>query len=116
MPHAWATMSPEFRTMPMIPAPTRKEIDHRTMKLIVGVVAVSLPVLTTLFAEKALLSISASYWAGGVSQVIFSGFLFTIASFLFAYNGFSPLEMILSKVAAISSLGIALFPCTCEQP
>ena len=29
----------------MLPAPTAREIDHRTLKLIVGVVALSLPLL-----------------------------------------------------------------------
>ena len=102
--------------MPIIPTPRRKEIDHRTMKLIVGVVAITLPGLTSLFAKASLASISASYWEGGPSQSIFIGFLFAIASFLLAYNGYSRPEMILSKVASVASLGIALFPCQCDQP
>jgi hypothetical protein len=100
----------------MLPTPRLKEIDHRTMKLIVGVVAITLPALTTLFAKGPLTSISASYWEGGPSQSIFIGFLFAIGSFLLAYNGYSRHEMILSKVASIASLGIALFPCQCDQP
>src|SRR3954449_8525834 len=102
--------------MSILSTPRRKEIDHRTMKLIVGVVAISLPGLTNFFAKAPLASISASYWERGTSQSIFIGFLFAIASFLLAYNGYTRREMILSKIASVASLGIALFPCQCDQP
>jgi hypothetical protein len=98
----------------MMFAPKRPEIDQRTMKLIVGAVALSLAFLTSLFAETALTSISDSYWQGGWSQSIFVGFLFAIASFLLAYNGQSGREMALSKIASIAGLCVALFPCRCE--
>ena len=97
----------------MLPAPERQEIDHRTLKLVVGVIALSLPVLTSLFAPHAIASISASYYEGGWSQSIFVGFLFAIAAFLLAYNGFSKAEMVLSKIASAAALGVALFPCQC---
>src|SRR5215207_8691751 len=93
--------------------PVRDEIDHRTIKLIVGVVAISLPFLTSGFAGSTITSISASYYEGGWSQSIFVGFLFAISAFLMAYNGLTPSEMALSKVAAGASLGVALFPCEC---
>ncbi len=51
----------------MLPAPSAREIDHRTLKLIVGVVALSLAGLTRLFAHTAITSISASYYEGGWS-------------------------------------------------
>jgi hypothetical protein len=98
----------------MIAGPTRQEIDHRTIKLVVGVVALSLPCLTDFFAGSPLTSISASYWEGGWSQSIFIGFLFAIAAFLLAYNGYSKSEMLLSKLAALAGLGVALFPCGCD--
>jgi hypothetical protein len=92
----------------------RQEIDHRTIKLIVGVIAISLAILTSVFAENAIPSISASYHQGGWSQSIFIGFLFAIAAFMLAYNGASPREMVLSKIAAIAALGVALYPCEYE--
>jgi hypothetical protein len=98
----------------MLPAPTRQEIDHRTLKLLVGVIALTLGNLTSFFADAQITSISASYYAGGWSQSIFIGFLFAIASFLLAYNGLSRAEMLLSKVAALAALGVALFPCACD--
>lgn len=98
----------------MLPAPQRQEIDHRTIKLLVGVVAIAIAPLTHAFARTRLASISASYYESGWSQSIFIGFLFAIAALLLAYNGYSRVEMISSKVAAVASLGVALFPCQCD--
>ena len=89
------------------------EIDNHTMKLIAGIIALALGPLTSVFARD-ITSISASYWAGGVAQIIFLGFLFATASFFLAYNGYSRMEMIASKSAAIAALGVALFPCGCD--
>jgi hypothetical protein len=100
--------------MDYLSIPKRREIDYRTMQLIVGVVAMSLPVLTSLFSSKPLSSISASYYQVGWSQSIFIGFLFTIAAFMLAYNGVSRRQMMLSKVDAIAALCIVLFPCGCN--
>lgn len=84
------------------------------MKLIVGVIALSLANLTSFFASSAITSISAAYYEVGWSHVIFIGFLFAISAFLLAYNGYTRLQMILSKVAGIATLCIALFPCDCD--
>lgn len=97
----------------MLSTPKRPEIDHRTIKLLVGVIAISLATVTNLFAHAPLTSISASYYEGGWSQGIFIGFLFAIAAFLLAYNGLWTSEMVLSKVASLAGLGIALYPCKC---
>jgi hypothetical protein len=91
----------------------RLEIDNRTMKLIVGVIAISLAPLVDVLAPG-LDSISASYWANGEwPRTIFVGFLFAIGAFLLSYNGHSKTEMRLSKVAAFAAVGIAMFPCGC---
>jgi len=84
------------------------------MKLIVGVIALSLANLTSFFAGTPITSISAAYYEKGWSHVIFIGFLFAISAFLLAYNGYTRLQMILSKVAGIATLCIALFPCDCD--
>jgi len=97
----------------MLSTPKRQEIDHRTIKLIVGVAAISLAGLTSYFASSAITSISASYHEGGWSQTIFVGFLFAVAAFLLAFNGVSQTDMILSKVASLAALGVAMFPCEC---
>ena len=99
----------------MLSQPKQQEIDHRTLKLMVGVVAISLAILTSVFSSNGLHSISESYYENGWSRTIFIGFLFAIASFLLAHNGKTKNEMILSKVAAAAGFGVALFPCDCDH-
>jgi hypothetical protein len=90
------------------------EIDHHTLKFIVGVIAISLANVTAFFSDSPLDSISASYHEGGWARDIFVGFLFAICAFLLAYNGASRWEMVLSKVAALAAAGVAMFPCGCD--
>jgi hypothetical protein len=100
-----------------ISKPKAPEINQYAMKLLVGLIALLLPVLTHLLARIAgtpISSISESYWAGGWPQSIFVGCLFAIASFLTAYNGELRREMVLGKVAALAALCVALFPCDCD--
>ena len=73
-----------------------------------GVIAVSLPIIVSVLAEKPLSSISASYWTN--AQDIFVGLLFVVGSFLFAYNGHSLPESIASKAASLAAVCVALFP------
>jgi hypothetical protein len=94
--------------------PSKPEIDNHIMKLIVGVIALTLASFTALFSPSPLDSISASYHAGGWSRDIFVGFLFAIGAFLLAYNGKDwPAEMVLAKIAALAAAGVAMFPCEC---
>ena len=93
--------------------PVRQEVNHQTLKLMVGLIALSLGSITNLFADEPLASISASYFEGGWSQTFFIGALFAIAAFLLAYNGYSKWEMVLSKIAGIAAAAVALFPCNC---
>src|SRR5467141_2031420 len=99
----------------MLPNPTKPEIDHRTLKLLVGLIALSLANLTSFFADSKITSISESYYEGGWSQSIFIGFLFAIAAFLLAYNGYSRPDMVLSKLASVAAFGVAMFPCECDS-
>lgn len=108
----------------MIAKPRTPEIDHRTIKLTVGLIALSLAGLTSFFAQSVLESISASYYEGALSppsfkaalsQNIFIGFLYAISALMLSYNGLSASEMVLSKIAAVLALGVALFPCGCDK-
>lgn len=99
----------------MFSEPKHQEIDHLTIKLVVGIIALSLAPLTSFFATHSITSISASYYEEGPSQSIFIGFLFAIAAFLLAYNGFSQPDMVLSKIASVAALGVAMFPCECAN-
>ena len=98
----------------MLSTPAKQEIDQRTMKLLVGLMALTLANLTSFFSNVSITSISASYYQVGWSETIFVGFLFAIAAFLAAYNGQSRTEMLFSKVAGVAALGVALFPCGCD--
>lgn len=107
------------------------EINEHTMKLIVGLIALSLAGLTNYFSEESLQSISASYHADFWSRDIFVGCLFAISAFLLSYNGKPPLsgqealnpidrllisqsfQKTISKIAAFSAIGVAMFPCKC---
>lgn len=98
-------------------SPHPREIDHRTMKLIVGLMAISLAQITSWFAGSSQIdSISASYHAGGWARDFFVGFLFAISTFMIAYNGRDARERILGRIAAIAGMGVALFPCHCGDP
>jgi len=90
------------------------EIDHHTTRFIVGIIALSLASLTSFLSEVQITSISASYYEGEWPRNIFVGFLFAISAFLLSYNGKTVLEMMLSKVAAVAAMGVAMFPCKCD--
>jgi hypothetical protein len=92
-------------------SPDRGEINEHTSKIIVGLIAISLASFTNFFSETPLQSISASYHEGGWSRDIFVGFLFAISTFLLAFNGRSTPQMVLSKMAALAAMGVAMFPC-----
>jgi hypothetical protein len=87
-------------------------INHKTMRLIVGLIALFMPTTVWLLSyEPNLSSISSSYWTD--TGDIFVGCLFAVGFFLAAYNGRGKcgvLEKIISRVAAFFALCIALFP------
>ncbi|MBB4820577.1 hypothetical protein HNP29_003972 [Pseudomonas alcaligenes] len=97
----------------MLSTPKSPEINSDTIKLQIGVIALTLASITSFFSKTEITSISASYHEDGWARNIFVGFLFAISAFMLAYNGFSKKEMILSKVAAIAAFGVAMFPCGC---
>jgi hypothetical protein len=88
----------------------RQEIDHRSLKLMVALIAFFLASATAFLAAGSIDSISGSYGHGGPSRDIFVGSMFAIAAFMAAYNGYSGTEAVLAKVVALSALGVALFP------
>lgn len=105
----------EVGVLPEPHRPKRVEIDNRTLKLVVGLIAIGMPILTDLLSDRQIHSISESYYCEGRTSTVFVGFLFAIAAFLCAYNGRSRYQMFWSKVAAVSAALIALFPCDCDR-
>jgi len=72
-----------------------------------GLIALSLPLVVSVLAEKPLTSISASYHSE--ARDMFVGLLFVVGSFLFAYNGHALLESAASKLASIAAVCVAYF-------
>lgn len=97
----------------MFSSPERTEINEHTGKMIVGVIALLLALVTNILAGGGLDSISEAYHRDGMARDVFVGSLLAISAFLATYNGHSNNQMILAKIAAIAAVGIALFPCEC---
>jgi hypothetical protein len=96
-----------------------RQINYKTMRIIVGCIALFLaPVVCFLAgAEARLDSISISYWTD--SRDIFVGSLIAVGFFLSAYNGSGgggDLEFYLSKISCVFAISVALFPTTGFYP
>ena len=90
-------------------------INHKSMRQIIGLIAIQMPIVVVLLSGRPeLSSISISYWTD--SRDIFVGSLIAVAFFLSAYNGTGTCrkdtEFWLSKVACVSAIFVALFPTT----
>lgn len=86
--------------------------DYRGLRLLMGMIAVSLPIVVSVLACAPLTSVSASYHTD--ARDIFVGLLFVVGSFLFAYNGHSLTESIASKAASLAAVCVASFPTACD--
>ena len=86
--------------------------NYRTLRLLVGVIALALPWVVTLVAAQELTSISASYYTD--AQDLFVGMLFVVGAFMWAYNGHTPRQSLASKLGALAAIMVALFPTTCD--
>ena len=94
------------------------EINEHTAKLIVGLIAITLAIAEYFLTCGELHSVSESYLFDGWARNVFVGSLCAIGAFMFSYNGkepFQTFQMIMSKVAALAALGIAMFPCLCNR-
>ena len=94
----------------MLQVPTRPEIDFRTMKLLVAVIVLSLGPVVMLLATQHLPSISYAYCDGTSARNVFIGFLYAIAAVMIAHNGANFRELVASKIAGVSAIGIAMWP------
>jgi hypothetical protein len=86
--------------------------DYRALRLLMGVIAFALPFIVTFISTTQLSSISASYYTE--ARNLFVGLLFFVSAFLFAYNGHSIVESVVSKLASVSAIMVALFPTNCD--
>jgi hypothetical protein len=82
--------------------------DYRALRLLMGMIAFSLPFVVSLISTTPLTSISASYHTE--ARDAFVGMLFIVGAFLWAYNGHTRLQALASKVAALAAIFVAIFP------
>lgn len=91
-----------------------KDIDYRALRMIVGLIAVSIAIVCTgLFwfhTGKGVIptSISVTYHFG--ARDFFVGALFAVGGFLLAYKGWTTTELWLAKIAGICAILIAVCP------
>lgn len=92
---------------------SEKVFDYRALRLMVGLIALFLPIFVSILASRPLSSISASYHTN--ARDLFVGMLFIVSTFLFAYNGHTNTEAWASKVAALAAVMVALCPVSCDN-
>ena len=113
--------TPRLHTSSATTAPWRPEINQYTIKFLIGLVALMLPVVEYAISYGKITSISQSYWYldstrypdSYWSRNIFVASLVAIAALLSSYNGTSSKQLWFGKVAAAAALLIANFPCNC---
>jgi hypothetical protein len=92
----------------------RIQVSYLTLRRVVGVLGVSLPVVVALWGFDLCrclrLEPSISDYYGLRTRDVFVGILFTIAWFLFAYRGYDRRDGIAGDLACLFALGVALFP------
>ena len=86
--------------------------DYRTLRLLMGLIAFSIPFVVTYVSSTTLTSISSSYYTE--ARDIFVGLLFIVSAFLLAYNGHTLTEALASKVASFAAVIAALIPTSCQ--
>lgn len=99
----------------MINVNSNPVLDYRALRLLVGIIAVTIAPIVSLIAVNHIPSISASYYTE--ARDVFVGMLIIVGTFLWAYNGHHRIgkrmpnrELIASKVASIAAICVALFP------
>ena len=90
-----------------------QQIDHRLIKLMVGVIAVSLALFMQLASGVELKSISESYHYR--ARDWFVGLLFAVGVLFVSFTGQSARERKLTILASLCAILVAVAPCECER-
>lgn len=91
-----------------------QQIDHRVIKLLVGLIAVFMAFFMQAVSGELLRSISESYHYG--ARDWFVGLLFAVAALFLSFSGENRLERILTVVASVLAAIVAIAPCACDRP
>jgi len=94
--------------------PTQEVVSYRRLRRVVGVLGVSMPIVLAvwglfLLAPPHLLASISDYY-GLRTRDVFVGVLFTIAWFLYTYEGYDRRDNLAGNLACLFALGVALFP------
>ena len=87
-------------------------VSYRTLRRVVGVLAVSLPVVLAIWGwalGHGLLPSISDYYALRTRDALV-GVLFTVAWFLFTYHGYDRRDNTAGNLACLFALGVALLP------
>lgn len=90
-----------------------QQIDHRVIKLIVGVIAVCLALFMQMASGEVLHSISESYHHQ--ARDWFVGLLFAVAALFFSFKGENGRERRLTVLASVCAMLVAVAPCDCGR-
>jgi len=100
----------------MCPAarPKSEIVSYRTLRRVVGVLGISLPVVLAvwgfaIFGEMRMQPSISDYYVLRTRDA-FVGVVFTIAWFLFTYRGYDWRDNTAGNLACVFALGVALFP------
>jgi hypothetical protein len=87
--------------------------DYRTLRLLMGIIALALPLVVRMISNTALPSVSDYYYTE--ARDVFVGMVFVVSAFLWAYRGHSLTQNYVSKVASLAAILVALYPTACEN-
>ena len=85
--------------------------DYRALRLLMGLIAILIAPVVIIISSESLSSISASYYTN--ARDVFVGSLFIVGAFWWAYKGHMFKQTVISKVASIAVILVALFPTAC---
>lgn len=88
-----------------------QQIDHRVIKLSVGVIAVSIAFFSQFVSGEILTSISEAYHTR--ARDVFVGLLCAVAALFLSFSGRNWLERVLTFMASLLAAVVAIAPCAC---
>jgi len=89
----------------------KRLLDYKTLRFMLGLIALSLPFTVSVASSTRLNSISSAYYSDAKS--LFVGTLVLVSVLLFAYSGHSAAESRVSKLAAVAAMLAVVFPAAC---
>ncbi len=90
-----------------------QQIDHRVIKLLVGIIAICLAFFMQIASGAVLHSISESYHYR--ARDWFVGLLFAVAALFLSFSGENSRERILTVIASLLAAVVAIAPCECGR-